>query len=222
MKQTARQILITGAILGGFAVLGSSLVTLTHEGTEARIAQAQKEALLRSLHELVIPEQSDNDLYHDVIDVTDSVLLGTDKPIQVYRARKAQQPVAALLTPIAPNGYGGAIKLLVAINYEGTLAGVRVLQHHETPGLGDDIEATRSDWILSFNGHSLSNLKPQQWNVKKDGGVFDQFTGATITPRAIVHAVHNSLKYYQANREMLFSTPALSREESSHSEDHHE
>ena len=217
MRQTARQILITGAILGGFAVIGSALVALTHEGTEERIEEAQREALLKRLHELVTPEQSDNDLYHDVIEVTDKALLGSDKPVHIYRARKAGKPVAALLTPVAPNGYGGAIKLLVAVNVDGTLAGGRVLQHHETPGLGDDIEAERSDWILSFNNHSLASLTPQQWQVKKDGGVFDQFTGATITPRAIVQAVHRSLNYFQQHQETLFTTPSLPREvEESH------
>ncbi len=216
MKKIARQILITGTVLGGFAIVGSALVSLTYEGTEERIEEAHKEALLRSLHELVTPEQSDNDLYHDVIEVTDKVLLGSEKPIRIYRARKADKPVAALLTPVAPNGYGGAIQLLVAINYDGTLAGVRVLQHHETPGLGDDIEATRSNWILGFNGHSLDSLNEQQWRVKKDGGVFDQFTGATITPRAVVQAVYRSLNYYQANREAVFSTSSLPREAEHH------
>ncbi len=207
-----RQILITGAILGGFAIIGSTLVAVTYEATEERIEQAHREALLRSLHELVPHERCDNDLYHDVIEVTDKALLGSHKPTRVYRARKSGEPVAALFTSIAPNGYGGAIKLLVAINYDGSLAGVRVLQHHETPGLGDDIEAQRSDWILSFNNHSLSTLSSEQWRVEKDGGVFDQFTGATITPRAIVKAVHHTLKYFQQHREMIFNTPSMPRE----------
>lgn len=216
MRKTARQVLITGAILSGFAIIGSALVALTYQGTEERIEQAQREALLKRLHELVTPEQSDNDLYHDVIEVTDKSLLGSDKPVQIYRARKEGKPVAALLTPIAPNGYGGAIKLLVAVNIDGTLAGVRVLQHHETPGLGDDIDTERSDWILDFNNHSLNSLTPQQWQVKKDGGVFDQFTGATITPRAIVQAVHRSLNYFQQYQETLFTSPSLPREVESH------
>ncbi|VAW85249.1 Electron transport complex protein RnfG [hydrothermal vent metagenome] len=211
-----RQMLITGAILGGFAAIGSTLVAITFSATEEKIEQAHRDALLRSLHELVTPEQSDNDLYHDVIEVTDRALLGSNKPVQIYRARKAGQPVAALLTPIAPNGYGGAIRLLVAINYDGHLAGVRVLQHHETPGLGDDIEASRSDWILSFDNHSLSSLNAGEWKVKKDGGVFDQFTGATITPRAIVHAVHRSLSYFQQHREAIFNTPSLPPEAEHH------
>lgn len=207
-----RQILITSVILGGFAIAGSSLLALTHKATEARIQQAQQAALLRSLHELITPEQSDNELYHDVIEVTDKALLGSDKPIRIYRARKQNRPVAALLTPIAPNGYGGAIKLLVAIQYDGTLAGVRVLAHHETPGLGDGIETERSDWIYGFNNHSLGSLSPSEWKVKKDGGKFDQFTGATITPRAIVQAVYQSLNYFQQHRNSIFVTPSLPRE----------
>ncbi len=211
-----RQMIITSAILGGFAIAGSGLVAITHEATEERIEQAHRESLLRSLHELVTPEQSDNDLYHDVIEVTDKALLGSDKPVRIYRARKHGQPVAALLTPIAPNGYSGDIKLLVAVNYDGTLAGVRVLEHRETPGLGDDIELSRSKWVLDFNNHSLQSLNSQQWKVKKDGGEFDQFTGATITPRAIVQAVHLSLQYSQLHREALFSTPSLPREVEEH------
>jgi len=211
-----RQMFITSIILGGFAIIGSGMVALTYSSTEERIELAQREALLRSLHELITPEKSDNDLYHDVIEVTDKALLGSDNPVQIYRARKHNKPVAALLTPTAPNGYGGAIKLLVAIHYDGTLAGVRVLQHHETPGLGDDIEVERSDWILSFNNHSLNSLTPSQWKVKKDGGTFDQFTGATITPRAIVQAVHRSLNYFQQHRNTVFDTPSLPREVEHH------
>jgi electron transport complex protein RnfG len=113
--------------------------------------------------------------------------------------------VAAVLASIAPDGYAGTIKLLVGINYDGSIAGVRVVSHKETPGLGDAIEAERSDWILGFNGHSLREPGEERWKVKKDGGIFDQFSGATITPRAIVAAVHNTLSYYQNNREALFA-----------------
>ena len=132
----------------------------------------------------------------------------------------AETMEAAVLTAVAPEGYGGGIRLLVAINYDGTLAGVRVLSHHETPGLGDKIEAERSDWILQFEGLSLENPAPRNWRVKKDGGRFDQFTGATITPRAVVAAVYDALVYFEAHREALFERDDVSRE-SDEEETHH-
>ena len=122
----------------------------------------------------------------------------------VYRARKDGAPVAAVFTSIAPNGYSGTIKLLVGVYYDGSLAGVRVINHKETPGLGDKINEKKTNWILKFKGLSLTNPVESQWAVKKDGGEFDQFTGATITPRAVVTAVKKSLQFFEQNRDELF------------------
>ena len=133
------------------------------------------------------------------------------EPVTVYRARKQGKPVALALTTFAPDGYNGTIKILVGINYNGSLAGIRIVSHHETPGLGDAIETDRSNWVYQFNNKSLVNPTPKKWGVKRDGGVFDQFTGATITPRAVVKAVYRSLLYYQANRKMLFSKPTAKK-----------
>ncbi|NCC28094.1 MAG: RnfABCDGE type electron transport complex subunit G, partial [Gammaproteobacteria bacterium] len=108
------------------------------------------------------------------------------------------------LDPVVPDGYAGPIQLLVSVLRDGSVGGVRVLFHHETPGLGDKIEERKSDWVLSFDGKSLSNPTPERWAVKRDGGEFDQFTGATITPRAIVHAVKNTLIYVQQQGDALF------------------
>jgi electron transport complex protein RnfG len=196
--------LVGALILGLFAVAGTGLVALTHDGTAERIAENERQSLLRSLHQIISPDAHDNDIYNDTIAVIDP-LLGTNQPVMVYRARLGKLPVAAVLASIAPDGYAGTIKLLVGINYDGSIAGVRVVSHKETPGLGDAIEAERSDWILGFNGHSLREPGEERWKVKKDGGIFDQFSGATITPRAIVAAVRNTLRYYQNNREALFA-----------------
>lgn len=196
--------LIGALILGLFAIVGTSMVALTYDGTAERIAENERQALLRSLHQIISPDSHSNDIYTDIIEVQDP-LLGTDEPVTVYRARMDEEPVAVVIASIAPDGYGGAIKLLVGINYDGTIAGVRVISHKETPGLGDAIEAERSDWILGFNGRSLEDPEEKRWAVKKDGGVFDQFTGATITPRAVVHAVANTLRYYHKQREELFA-----------------
>jgi len=209
-----RRMLRAGALLGGFAVLGSTLVALTWEHTHARIESNRRAALLQDLNELIPASDHDNDLFTDITTVVDADLLGTPAPVTTYRARRNGSPTAAILTPVAPDGYGGAIRLLVAIRTDGTLAGVRVSEHHETPGLGDAIEASRSDWIKGFRGRSLGDPDPEQWAVRRDGGIFDQFTGATITPRAVVKAVKNALLYFEDHRDELF-TP-LPTEDSDH------
>jgi electron transport complex protein RnfG len=199
-----RPVLISTIFLFLFAVIGSGLVSFTFDSTAERIADNQRKALLKSLNELVPSDRYDNDIFADTLYVNSSELLGTDDPVPVYRARKNGWPVAAVLAAVAPDGYSGAIRLLVAVNLDGTLAGVRVVQHRETPGLGDAIEAERSDWILGFKGKSLTNPLKKGWKVKRDGGTFDQFTGATITPRAVVKAVHKALLYFQLHAHSLF------------------
>lgn len=191
-------------MLGVFAIIGTGLVAYTFDKTKARIIQNERQALLDSLHAIVKQDQLNNDIFNDTVEVHSPSLLGTSDPVMVYRARFDGKPVAAVINLTAPDGYSGAIKLLVGIWYDGRIAGVRVVKHQETPGLGDAIEETRSDWVLSFDGHSLDDPLPTQWKVKRDGGVFDQFTGATITPRAIVKAVRKALIYYRDNRALIF------------------
>jgi electron transport complex protein RnfG len=203
-----QQIAITAAVLLLFATIGTLLVALTYEGTRAQIAANEREALLRKLNVLVPPERYDNAIFEDTLQVTGAPLLGSMEPVTVYRARKGSEPVALVIAAVAPDGYSGSIRLLVGINRDGSLAGVRTLAHRETPGLGDRIEEQRDDWILGFAGKSLDRPPPAAWGVKRDGGAFDQFTGATITPRAVVKAVKNSLIYYRDNREALFAVPA--------------
>ncbi|MGB5540819.1 MAG: electron transport complex subunit RsxG [Gammaproteobacteria bacterium] len=202
-----RQIGITAAILLLFAVIGTAMVAATYEGTRDRIAANERETLLRKLSQLIPPHAYDNSLLDDSIELPAGEL--ADRPLRVYRARRQGQPVAVVMNAIAPDGYSGSIYLLVGIRHDGSVAGVRVVAHRETPGLGDDIDEERSDWILGFNGRSPDDPPPGQWAVRKDGGVFDQFTGATITPRAVVRAVHAALLYYRAHRDALFATPAV-------------
>lgn len=204
MSPIIRNMIIGAAILGLFAVLGTGMVSFTYQVTKSQIKENERLAVLKNLHVLIAPEEHDNPIESDTIEVTDPSL-GSPNPIKVYRARKAKLPVAAIINSIAPDGYGGNIYLLVAIRYDGVLAGVRVVGHRETPGLGDGIEAERTDWVLGFNDRSLTNPTDSGWGVKKDGGEFDQFTGATITPRVVVAAVYKTLKYYSQNREMIFS-----------------
>jgi electron transport complex protein RnfG len=200
----AKPILRAAAVLGSFSVLALGLVSLVHDGTAARIAANERAALLRSLENLVPADRFDNDPPTDTLAVTDPAL-GTDRPVTVYRARKHGQPAAAVLSPIAPDGYNGAIRLLVAIAADGTVLGVRVLDHRETPGLGDPIDDTRSNWIFGFDGRSLGDPPESLWKVRRDGGRFDQFAGATITPRAVVEAVRRTLVFFGRNRERLFA-----------------
>jgi len=203
-----RKSAITALVLFLFAVTGTALVALTYEGTRERIAANERENLLRKLHLLIAPDRYDNNLFMDTLQARDEKLLGTPEPVMIYRARREGNPVALVMAPVAPDGYSGSIKLLVGINVDGTLTGVRVISHHETPGLGDAIDETRSDWIRSFDGKSLQAPDVERWAVRKDGGEFDQLTGATITPRAVVKAVRNALLYYQDHQEALFAPTA--------------
>lgn len=198
----------TAVLLAAFAVIGTGLVAFTYEKTKPRIEEAERQALLDSLHSVVKPQTHDNELFEDRIYVKSKQYLGTDKQLPLFRARKNGEPVAAIITAIAPDGYNGDIKLLIGIHYDGTLSGVRVISHRETPGLGDAIETRRGDWILMFNGLSLENPKPKDWKVKRDNGYFDQLSGATITSRAVVKAVARALQYYGQNREPLFERRA--------------
>jgi len=202
-------ITIAGLLLAMFAVVGVGLVAFTHQATEPQIKENERLALLNSLNALVPAESIDNDIVTDLIVVSDEEKLGTAETT-VYLGRKAHRPVAAVFTSIVPDGYSGQIKLLVAIQADGILGGVRVVSHKETPGLGDKVEVEKSDWIHSFQGKSLGNPDLAKWKVKRDGGIFDQFSGATITPRSIVKAVKNTLLYYQENSKSLFIAKAAS------------
>lgn len=207
-----RQIPWSATLLFMFAAVGVGLVAYTYDNTAERIADNERMALLRSINELLPADRYDNDIFHDIMVVSGNDLLGTSQAVTIYRARKQGWPVAAILNIIAPDGYNGDIRLLVAINLDGTLAGARVVSHRETPGLGDGIEIERSDWMLGFNGRSLGDPPNQKWKVKRDGGVFDQFTGATITPRAVVKAVHKALLYFQTRHQYLFTQEPVESE----------
>ena len=199
-----RNSVITAVILCLFAIAGTAMVAFTYDRTRDRIAANEREVLMRKLNVLIPQDDYDNNLFEDTLKVRDAKLLGTDEAVTVYRARREGKPVALVMAPVAPDGYSGTIKLLVGIGYDGILTGVRVSAHHETPGLGDAIDEERSDWIFGFDGKSLGNPPLDRWRVKRDGGAFDQLTGATITPRAIVKAVRKSLLYYREHRADLY------------------
>ena len=202
---TARfPIVIAGVLLSLFSVAGAGLVAVTHVATVDRIAQNERQALLDRLAVLVPADRVTNDMAADALVVSDRERLGADRTT-VYRARAGNAPVALILTSVVPDGYAGPINLLVAVLADGTLGGVRVISHKETPGLGDKIEEQRTDWIHGFAGKSLTNPDPSHWKVQRDGGDFDQFTGATVTPRAVVKAVKNTLLYVKEKGNALYA-----------------
>ena len=187
-----------------FAVAGTTFVAVTENLTRESILQNERRVLLRNLHALLPAHKLDNDIVTDTLRIPASALLGTEEPSLAYRARYQGVPVAVIFNSIALNGYSGKIHLLIGIYFDGSVAGVRALKHSETPGLGDAIETGKSDWVLDFDAKSLGNPPRAQWLVKRDKGVYDQFTGATITPRAVVRAVKNTLLYYEQNAGEIF------------------
>jgi len=190
-------------MLGIFATVGTALVGFTHQATLEKIANNERLALLRKLNQILPADKYDNDLLHTTLEIDADDRLGQKKSSTIYIAEQ-QNKISAMIFPvIAPKGYSGKIKMLVGINIDGTLAGVRIVSHKETPGLGDAMETEKSDWVFGFNKKSLTNPDEKNWKVKRDGGEFDQFTGATITPRAVVQAVHLCLVYFDRHKKAL-------------------
>ena len=194
-------------VLAAVAVAGFGLIAVMNEATRDDIAAAAHERQLTRFREVLADTVFDNDLLADVIEVRDAELLGTPAPVRAWRARLGGEPVAVVLEPVAAGGYAGPIRLLVAIRPDGTVLGIRVTEHRETPGLGDAIDARKSSWIERFAGKALGRPPAERWKVRKDSGDFDQFTGATVTPRAVVGAVANALVYFQRHRDELLAAP---------------
>ncbi len=193
--------------LGLFAVLTAGLIAFTQLNTAERIVAQEKLSRSKALYEIVPLAEHDNALLDDAFWIN-AKALGLDEPAEVFVAKQNGKATTLLLPVIAPQGYTGPIRLIVGISVSGNIAGVRVLSHKETPGLGDKIEVKKSDWIHGFDDKSLLNTSEEQWQVKKDGGSFDQLTGATITPRAIVTAVYQALKFFDEHKERLLSQEA--------------
>ncbi len=194
-------------VLGVFALATALLLASTFMGTKDTIAEAQRRAAQKSLLQIFPPDSHDNDLLNDTLAVPDTYLktLNLEPGADIHIARRDGQVTGFVVPAIAPDGYSGDIRLIMGIRPDGTLAGVRVLTHNETPGLGDKVEPRKSDWIHSFEGRSLGDPAREDWKVKKDGGVFDQFTGATITPRAVVGQVRKTLLFFREHREELLA-----------------
>jgi len=205
MAALAQSIRRSAIVLGLFAIITGGSIAVTQALTAERIQEEAARAEAKALFEIIPESQHDNDLLNDTVQLPASDRLATKGPVTVWVARRNGEPTGFIMPVVAPDGYSGNIRLLVGIDLQGTVLGVRVVSHKETPGLGDRIETKKSDWIYNFEGRSLDNPEPRNWNVKKNGGVFDQFTGATITPRAVVKAVQKSLIYFRQHRREILN-----------------
>jgi electron transport complex protein RnfG len=200
----------TAITLIAFAVVFTALLAYIFQVTKVPIEKSEAKARLALFRQIVPENMHDNDILKDKLSIAPNALLGNTQPTIANRARINNAPAAVILEAIAHDGYSGDIKLLIAIKYDGSISGVRVLTHKETPGLGDYIDIAKDDWIKLFNGESLTQISgekwpEERWKVKKDGGEFDYMAGATITPRAVVKAVHKALQYFEANKVALFA-----------------
>lgn len=191
-----------------FAVITSGAIALTQISTRDQILENEREARAKALYEIVPKKSIDNNLLEDTYTVDAPKLTGSESPVDAFLARRNGQVVTAILPVAAPDGYTGKINMIVGINADESIAGVRVLSHKETPGLGDKVELKKSDWVLNFNGQRYEGDEDSSWAVKKDGGRFDQFTGATITPRAIVNATARAIHYFREHKTALLENRA--------------
>lgn len=203
----------TGITLAAIAAVCTALIALTYLATEARIAANEQAWLEQRLQPALSGLSYDSGIIESRLTLPAPHGLPGSEDALVYRAYSGQVPVAALFVVTARDGYSGAIRLLVGIRVDGVISGVHVLQHRETPGLGDRIEASKSNWLDRFDGRSLGNPSAAGWKIRRDGGAFDQLTGASITSRAVVKAVHATLRYFEANSRMIFSAPSDNAEE---------
>jgi len=195
----------TAITLVAFAFVGTAMLAYVFDITRAPIEANEKEARL-ALFKQILPESTyDNDLLKDTVEILPNELLGNHQPTVANIAKSNGKTAGVILEAVAHDGYSGDIKLLIAIRADGSISGVRVLAHKETPGLGDYIDIAHGNWIKLFNDESVNKTPVEQWHVKKDGGKFDYMVGATITPRAVVKAVLKALQFYEANKQTLFT-----------------
>ncbi|GAA5171737.1 electron transport complex subunit RsxG [Viridibacterium curvum] len=199
LRNKLDEVWFQGASLGLIGLTVTAVLAVVYDMTKAAIAAAAERDTQQSLEQVLPAGFADNNLLKDIVVMPEGPL---GAPLTVYRARKQGQVKAALFE-IAGKGYGGPVSMVMAIDREGTILGVRITHHIETPGLGDKIEEAKTPWIHSFDGKSLEKPVPARWGVKKDGGEFDQFAGATITPRAVVATVRKGLDYFAAHRSEL-------------------
>lgn len=209
MNLLGQSITRNGLLLGLFALVTATVVAGTWQLTREDIAEQKRRAEERALLEVVPAALHDNRMLDDTLPLPSSTPgLGLRQDRQLWLARRDGTTTAVVIPVVARDGYSGDVELIVGVQADGRISGVRVLSHRETPGLGDKVDTGKSDWIHSFRGRALDNPPAEGWAVRKDGGVFDQFTGATITPRAVVAATRRALVFVNENRDRLFGKAA--------------
>lgn len=200
----------TAAILFIFVIIFTGLLSGAYLWTKPAIEASAAEEKMKLVDEVLPRSEYDNNLLSDTVALPATAELGLADPSTLYRARLGGQPAALVFETVAPDGYAGKIRLIVAIRANGELAGVRVTQHKETPGLGDYIEVKKDKnkarpWITQFTGMSLAQVTDKEWKVKKDGGKIDYYAGATVTPRAVTKATLKATHWAAANLDRLFA-----------------
>ena len=205
---SAQGVVRTGVTLAIIAAVCTALVAATYQLTEDRIAANEKALLEQSLQPALAGLVYDSSVSESRLVLQPPHGLPGNDPAFIYRVYTGEQPVAALFAVTARDGYAGPIRVLIGLDTAGVITGVRILQHRETPGLGDNIEAERSDWVFQFDGRSMGDPALPGWALQVDGGEFDQLTGASVTPRAVINAIRETLLYFEANREQIFLADA--------------
>ena len=208
-----QSIVKTGLTLAVIAAICTALVALTFQATRERIAANEKALLEQSLQPALAGTFYDSGVSESRLVLPPPHGLPGNDPAVIYRVFAEGEPVAALFAVTARDGFSGPIRILVGIGIDGTVTGVRILQHRETPGLGDKIESTRSDWVFQFDGRSMGNPVATGWAIEVDGGEFDQLTGASVTPRAIIKAIRDTLIYFEAHQDAIFLSESSGEDE---------
>jgi electron transport complex protein RnfG len=215
MTDTARKkppVIGSAIILAVLAAVCTAIVATTYRTTAGRIAENAQAHLEQSLAPVLAGLEYDGKLSESTLVIPLPHELPGNEAVTVYRVFADDKPVAALFVVTARDGFAGPIKLLVGIAASGTITGVRVLEHRETPGLGDLIDSSRSDWVQQFNGRSLQDPQATRWLIRRDGGEFDQLTGASITPRAVIKAIRDTLIYFDHHRDAVFALSGANTE----------
>jgi len=208
-----RSIVKTGMTLGMIAAVCTSLVAATYQLTKDRIAANEKALLEQSLQPALTGIFYDSGVSESRLVLQPPHGLPGNDPAIIYRVFAEGEPAAALFVVTARDGFAGPIRIVLGVEASGSVTGVRILQHRETPGLGDKIVSARSDWVYQFDGRSMGDPQLLGWALKGDGGEFDQLTGASITPRAVIKAIRDTLVYFDANRDAIFQAAATEAEE---------
>lgn len=206
----------TAATLFVFVIIFTGALSGAYLWTKPAIEASAAEEKMKLVNEVLPASEYDNALLDDTLLLPATAALGLDEPSVLYRARRAGQPVAIIFEAVAPDGYSGKVRLLLALRSNGSIAGVRVTQHKETPGLGDYVEPKKDKnklkpWIQQFQNLHFADIADREWKVKKDGGRFDYYAGATVTPRAVVKAVHKAVKWASEQGNALYTQPGGSQ-----------